>query len=128
MYISELWKKAYTIAKGRLCDIELAELDLNSLSNDSVFTVLVAAEAARNDKDNKKWRYTARNGEVVILRDRFDRIVDGFDKYAKVVDVAINHSPQISSLVWASARFLIQVSTIHHRQARMIGAHGYIVN
>jgi hypothetical protein len=47
---------------------------------------------------------------VVILRERFDRIVEGFNKYATIIDVVIQHHPDVTSLVWASARFLLQVS------------------
>lgn len=47
----------------------------------------------RKDRDDKKWRYTKTNGEVVIVRDRFDKVAEGFDKYAKIVHVAFSHSP-----------------------------------
>ena len=75
-----------------------------------ILYALKEAEEARNDRDKQKWTYKNSAGELVFLRDRFDRIVEGIDKYAKAVDIAVNHSPEITSLVWASARFLLQVS------------------
>jgi len=66
---------------------------LDSLPDDSIFSVLEEADSARKDRDEKKWRYTKTNGEVVIVRDRFDKIAEGFDKYAKIVHVAFGHSP-----------------------------------
>ena len=93
----------------KLDEEERKELESDMASRFTVFSVLDEAEKARNDRDENKWRYTNKKGEVVILRDRFDKIVEGFHKYAKIVDIAIQHSPEITSLVWASARFLIQV-------------------
>jgi len=75
-----------------------------------ILSALKEAEEARDDRDKQKWTYKNSAGELVFLRDRFDRIVEGIDKYAKAVDIAVNHSPEITSLVWASARFLLQVS------------------
>ncbi len=37
------------------------------------------------------------------------RILKSLDKYTQIVDVAIQHSPEITALVWASARFILQV-------------------
>jgi hypothetical protein len=54
---------------------------------------LEEADSVRKYRDDKKWRYTKTNGEVVIVRDRFDKIAEGFDKYAKIVHVAFSHSP-----------------------------------
>lgn len=34
------------------------------------------------------------------------------NKYAPIIDVAVQHSPEITALVWASARFILQVATI----------------
>ncbi|KAF8242724.1 hypothetical protein K440DRAFT_564475, partial [Wilcoxina mikolae CBS 423.85] len=86
----------------------------------TISSVLDAAKVVREDRDDSKWRYTKKNGEVVILRDRFDKIVEGFAKYAQIIDVAIQHHPDITSLVWASARFLIQVYLNHKETVEKI--------
>ncbi|KAI5789984.1 hypothetical protein FPQ18DRAFT_306690 [Pyronema domesticum] len=41
-------------------------------------------------------------------RKRFHKIVKGLDTCARIVDVAIQHNPDITALVWAGARFLLQ--------------------
>jgi len=88
---------------------EKTQLNSEAMTSCTVFSVLDAANDARKDRDDNKWRYTKKNGEVVVLRERFDTIVEGFEKYAKIVDIAIQHHPEVTSLIWASARFLIQV-------------------
>jgi hypothetical protein len=68
-------------------------------------TILKDAHAAKAEKDSKKWRYSK----------QLDRIIKGLDTYAKVVDVAINQNPEITSLVWGAIRFLLQVSRLLRR-------------
>ncbi|KAI5793479.1 hypothetical protein FPQ18DRAFT_332387 [Pyronema domesticum] len=116
------WKKALEIATEKLADEERLELETDLASECTVISVLKAAEDARKDRDESKWRYTKKNGEVVILRERFDRIVEGFDKYARIIDVAIQHHPDVTSLVWASARFLLQVYLNHKETVEKLEA------
>jgi hypothetical protein len=79
-------------------------------SSCSVYSVLDAANKARADRDESKWRYTKSNGEVVILRDKFDRVVEGFTKYAGLIGANIQHQqPDATSLVWVTARSFIEV-------------------
>jgi len=42
--------------------------------------------------------------------ERLGNILKSVDKYAKVVDTAIQHHPDITSLLWAGARTMLQVS------------------
>jgi hypothetical protein len=106
--VRQQWKNAYEIAIKSLTEDEKNQLS-EEVTSCTVSSVLDAAKVLREDRDDSKWRYTKKNGDVVILRDRFDKIVEGFAKYAQIIDVAIQHHPDITSLVWASARFLIQV-------------------
>ena len=41
--------------------------------------------------------------------ERLGNILKSVDKYAKIVDTAIQHHPEITSLVWAGARTILQV-------------------
>ena len=41
--------------------------------------------------------------------ERMRRILKSVEDCAKIVDVAIQHHPEISSLVWAGARFILMV-------------------
>jgi hypothetical protein len=101
---------AYEIAKGKLNTDDKSQLDLDKLSSCTVYAVLDAANKARADRDENKWRYTKTNGEVVILRDKFDKIVEGFAKYAGFISATTQYQqPEATNLVWAAARSLIEV-------------------
>lgn len=45
----------------------------------------------------------------VFMGRRWGRILKSMEKYAKVVDTAIQHQPEITALVWAGVRTLLQV-------------------
>jgi hypothetical protein len=105
---------AYEIAITKLNENERTQVDYDSLSSYTIHSVLEEADKARAERDESKWRYTKKDGEVIVLRDRFDRIIEGFTKYADCISIAIQHQPEVTSLVWAAARFLIQVHNIPH--------------
>jgi hypothetical protein len=102
---------AYEIAIEKLDANERSQLDLDKASSCTVYTVLDTANKARTDRDENKWRYTKTNGEVIILRDKFDKIVEGFAKYAGFISATTQHQqPEATNLVWAAARSLIEVN------------------
>jgi hypothetical protein len=109
MYPRKQWKMAYEIALEKLSAEERSRVDSDMISSCNLYSVLDAASKARAERDESKWRYTNSNGEVVILRDRFDKIIEGFTKYADCINITIQHQPEVTGLVWAAARFLIQV-------------------
>jgi hypothetical protein len=109
MYPRRQWKMAYDIALEKLSVDERAQVDSDMASSCNIYSVLDAASKAKAERDENKWRYTKSNGEVIILRERFDKIIEGFTKYADCISIAIQHQPEVTSLVWAAARFLIQV-------------------
>jgi hypothetical protein len=106
------WKLAYEIAMEKLSEDEKLQVTSDMTSSCNIYSVLDAASKARTERDENKWRYTKSNGEVIILRERFDKIIEGFTKYADSISIAIQHQPEVTSLVWAGARFLIQVCII----------------
>jgi hypothetical protein len=103
------WEKALKIARAKLTEREREQLEIGGLPNESVTTALHAANDARRESNDRRWKYVKRDGEEVILIDRFDKILMAIDRYSKTVDIAIQHNPEITSLVWASARLLLQV-------------------
>ncbi|KAI5855407.1 hypothetical protein BZA05DRAFT_239288 [Tricharina praecox] len=109
------WGRAYSIAREKLDESERMTFgpQFKSSPQECILSALREADAARNDRNEQKWTYKNSAGEIISLRNRFDRIVEGIDKYAKTVDIAVNHSPEVTSLVWASARFLLQVYLNH---------------
>lgn len=51
------------------------------------------AEEARKKMVDKQWVSSE-------ARDRFEKILTGIDKYAKIVDVAIQHHPDITYVLY----------------------------
>lgn len=57
--------------------------------------------------EKKQWVYKNKDGETVVYADRFLTLLN---KYAGIVDIAIQHDPHVVALVWSGFRFLLQVS------------------
>jgi hypothetical protein len=57
----------------------------------------------------KRWKYTRKNGGVVILRDVFDKIIEWIDKFKQIGDTVAQYDPVHAALPWAAIRFLLQV-------------------
>ncbi|PVF93058.1 hypothetical protein CPB86DRAFT_819102 [Serendipita vermifera] len=115
------WKMAYEIALEKLNGDERSQVDTDVISSCSVYSVLDAANKARAERDENKWRYTKKNGEVVILREKFDKIVEGFTKYAGFIGSTTQHQqPDATSLVWAAARSLIEIYLNHKESVELI--------
>lgn len=62
-------------------------------------SVLGAAHTAQEEMKAGRWQY----------REKIDGIVYGLSKYVGIVDIAVSAKPEFTALVWASARFLLQV-------------------
>lgn len=56
-----------------------------------------------------KWRYTNRHGKEVDVVERIGKFLRSLDQCAKIVDIGIQHNPEITSLVWAGLRFILMV-------------------
>lgn len=69
--ISTHWKSAYDIAGKSLTEAELTGLQHDAAT---VFSVVEAVKDSYRDRDENMWKYTKKSEEVVVLRDRFDRI------------------------------------------------------
>lgn len=53
------------------------------------------ADDIRNDMENKGWKLKDKSGKEFFERDRVTKLLRSIERYAKLVDVAIGHSPQI---------------------------------
>ncbi|CAG8639813.1 11711_t:CDS:10, partial [Acaulospora colombiana] len=115
------WKMAYEIAIGALNENERSQINPDTISCTTVYSVLDAANKARADRDESKWRYTKNDGEVVILRDRFDKIVEGFTKYAGLIGSTVQRQqPEATGLVWGAAQSLVEMYLNHKENVDMI--------
>ena len=109
---SVVWAKALEIARKKLGDNNLPHLDITNLTSESaeknVEAVVNALIAFKEDDQKKRWKYTWRGKEVVVV-ERLGKILRSVEKYSKVVDTIIQVGPQVSAIVWAGIRAIIQV-------------------
>jgi hypothetical protein len=107
---------AYHIAISGLNENEIFQVGIDRLSSCTIQSVLEEGDETRAERNKNKRQYTNNNGEIVDLRDRFDKILEGFTKYAGIV---VRPQPEVTSLVWMTARFLIRVRiTLHFDKER----------
>jgi bifunctional pyridoxal-dependent enzyme with beta-cystathionase and maltose regulon repressor activities len=52
----------------------------------------------------KRWQFKKRNGEVIILRDVFEKITGWVQKFKGVGDTIVQYDPVHAALSWASVR------------------------
>lgn len=72
--------------------------------------VLVAVEAKKQRCMDKRWKYTKHNGDVVILRDVFEKMAGWVNKFKEVGDMAVQYDTAHAALPWAGIRLLLQVA------------------
>lgn len=66
-------------------------------------------ETSKQECIKKRWKYTRKSGETVILRDVFDKIIRWIDIFKQIGDLAVQYDPVHTALPWAAIRFLLQV-------------------
>jgi hypothetical protein len=72
--------------------------------------VLAAVENKKLLYTQKNWTFRRRNGEVVVLREVFERVAKWIFKFKDAIDVAIQADPVHAALPWAGIRILLQAS------------------
>ena len=58
----------------------------------------------------KRWKFTKKNGHVIIIRDVCEKIIKWIRKFKETGDVAVQYDPSHASLPWAAVRFFLQLS------------------
>ncbi|TGO38147.1 hypothetical protein BHYA_0081g00430 [Botrytis hyacinthi] len=71
----------------------------------------------------RKWKWKKKNGQVIIIRDIFVKLVIWMEKFKSIGDIVVQYDPIHASLPWAVVRFLLQaaVSDIHSNGAILEG-------
>ena len=100
------WEAGYSIGMGRLTDGQRAHM--KAYTDGSPDAVMDAAIQARDKAESSRWRCEL-NGRVIVVADQMERVLRKVDKYAKIVDIVIQHSPEVTALVWGGVRFLLMV-------------------
>ncbi|KAI4250807.1 MAG: hypothetical protein LQ352_005234 [Teloschistes flavicans] len=87
--------------------------DIDFSMDDKPATLSDALEAAEEKKQlcmRKRWKYSKKNGEVVIVRDLCEKLIKWVNKFKEIGDVAVQSDPSHASLPWAAVRFFLQLS------------------
>ena len=105
---ASVWEKTLEIANQSLIDNKLPPLDLVQSAERNMQCVIKDLEDAQANTKAKQWRYSWRGREIIVV-ERLGKILKGVQKYAVIVDTAIQHNPTVASLVWAGARTILQV-------------------
>jgi hypothetical protein len=66
-------------------------------------------EKSKQECIKKRWKYTRKSGEAVILRDVLDKIIRSIDIFKQVGDAAVQYDPVHAALPWAGIRFVLEV-------------------
>jgi hypothetical protein len=106
---NDLW----ACAAAGLPDNDKQNIDFSRPDKLNILAELHAtAEKSRQRSIESRWKYNRKNGEVVIIRDVFEKIVRWIDMFKQIGDAAVQYDPAHASLPWAGIRFLLQVSSI----------------
>lgn len=84
---------------------DFSRVDRSVILND----VLADVMAKRQTAMEKRWKYTKRNGDIIILRDVFEKIIVWVNKFKEVGDVIVQYDPTHASLPWVAIRILLQI-------------------
>ncbi|KAL8645974.1 MAG: hypothetical protein Q9210_006409 [Variospora velana] len=104
---AELWTKAV----GTLSDEDKQSIDFSRVDKPAILSdVLHAADQKKQTCMQKRWKFTKKNGEIVIIRDVCEKLIKWVNKFKEVGDVAVQYDPAHASLPWAAVRFFLQLS------------------
>ena len=65
---------------------------------------------ARDNLTDKQVIIQRSDGWVIIVREKINSVLKVMDKYMAIGNIAIQHSPTVTVLVWAGVRLGLQVS------------------
>lgn len=81
----------------------------SGVQNDISSTIDTLQKAFQHAKQRQR-KFKNRHGQEVLIAERIGQILRGMQDYAKIVDIAIQHNPEITALVWAGVRSILMVS------------------
>ncbi|RPB25175.1 hypothetical protein L211DRAFT_848057 [Terfezia boudieri ATCC MYA-4762] len=109
---SHLRQRILDVVQESLTKYELPSLELDSFQSQSaaqiVQSLITELETAHRENKDRQWQYKDRQGNEIVGVEHLGNILRGMEKYAKIVDTTIQHHPDITSLVWANARNILQ--------------------
>jgi hypothetical protein len=103
----DLWSEAVQ----SLNTVDKAFIDFQRSDRRAVLEdVLQAAEIKRLQCLRQRWKIKKKNGEVIILRDVFEKIIKWINTVKTIGDIVIQYDPGHAALPWAGLSLLMQVS------------------
>ena len=106
---TDLWASA----QEALTDLDRQQLasydgrDMLALLSD----LQIITESARDQCIKKRWRFRlGRNGETIVLRDIFNKMVVWINMFKQIGDTVMQYDPGHAALPWAGVRFILQVA------------------
>ena len=113
---SVVWIQALEIAKKKLSENNLPSLDLTNITSQSaeenIQAVFKSLNALQEDQKKKRWSYTWRGRDIVVV-ERLGDILRSMEKYSKIVDTVVQYDPQASALIWAGIQGIMRVALNH---------------
>lgn len=79
-------------------------------TNGAQRAILRVAEEKRAMALRKGWKFTKRSGEVILVRDLLEKIVDWINRFKATGDTIVQYDPEHAALPWAAVRFLLQIA------------------
>jgi hypothetical protein len=104
--INDLW----ALAAAELSEDDRRNINFSCEKRQILEDLLELARGSEKRCVEKRWRYTRKSGETVILRDLFCKIVKWIDIFKQVGDNAVQYDPVHAALPWAAVRFVLQVN------------------
>jgi ankyrin repeat protein len=77
----------------------------------NISDILGLVKERQSSSFEKRWKFKKPSGEVVIVRDLLEKIVQWLQKFKDVGDVVNQYTPGYAALPWVGVRVLLQVST-----------------
>ena len=113
----QLWDQTLEIVKRKLSisntPFSLDDNNLHSKSaTENIQAIIQMLEGAQKDEQKRRLRFPGWHGKEIVVVERLGTVLKTMDKYATIVDVAIQHSPEVTALVWAGVRGILQVRII----------------
>ncbi|KAF4879667.1 Myotrophin [Colletotrichum siamense] len=104
---SNLWD----IARKRLTHDEEAQLAKAVVDNNTLSQQLLELVYAKQQQCmDRRLKFKRSNGDVIVLKDVFEKVVKWLQKFKEVGDVATQYDPVHAALPWAGVRMLLQIA------------------
>lgn len=101
----------WDIARKRLTNTEEAQLTKAAVDNNPLSQQLLELVQGKQQKCmDRKWKFRRSNGEVVVIRDVFEKVVRWLQRFKEVGDVATQYDPAHAAIPWAGVRMLLQIA------------------